>query len=233
MALTPTDNQAFLREVDDDLRRDQVTGFAKRWGKVVGVAVVVGLVVLAAFLFWQHRRATRAGEQGEQLVGVIDDATSGRASATDPRLAELAQAPGDGYQSMARIMQANLEARTNPTQAAASFKAIANDAGLPQPTRDLAMLRATTLEFDRIAPAEVIARLKGLAQPGSPWFGSAAELTALAHLKMNQPKPAAALFARIAADDKAPGTLRGRAASMATSLGQPVATPKGLTGVQS
>jgi hypothetical protein len=223
LALTPTDNQAFLREVDDDLRRDQMTGLARKWGKIVAIVVAVGLVVLAAFLFWQHRRGQQAGEHGEQFVGVLDDVGAGRATANDPRLAALAEAPEVGYRAMARLTQANLVARTDAARAATSFKAIADDSDMPQPVRDLAMIRATVLEFDRLPSDQVVSRLKGLAQPGNAWFGTAGELTGLAYLKMNRRDLAGPLFAKIAADDKVPGPLRGRAASMASSLGQSVA----------
>ena len=40
MALTPdTPNEAFLREVDENLRRDQLEGFAKTYGKWLVAAV--------------------------------------------------------------------------------------------------------------------------------------------------------------------------------------------------
>jgi hypothetical protein len=232
LALTPTDNQAFLREVDDDLRRDQMTGLAKRWGKLIGVVVVVGLVLLAAFLFWNHRRSQQAAAEGEQLTQILDDVGVGRATANDPRFGPLADSSRDGYQAMARLTQANLAARTNPTAAAGNYLAIANDGDMPQPVRDLAMVRATALDFDRVPPAEVVSRLKALAVPGNPWFGSAGELTALAQLKMNRPDLAGPLFARIAAEPNIPGSLRGRVAAMASALGQTVALPAAAGGAQ-
>jgi hypothetical protein len=87
------------------------------------------------------------------------------------------------------------------------------------------MVRATTIEFDRIAPQEVVNRLKSLAVPGSPWFGSAGELTALAQLKMNRADLAAPLFAKLAADATVPGSLRARASAMASTLGRDVPDP--------
>jgi hypothetical protein len=231
LALTPTDNQAFLREVDDDLRRDQMTGFARKWGKIIAVVVVVGLIALAAFLYWQHRRSQQAAEHGEQFVGVLDDVGVGKATANDPRLAALAQSSEVGYRAVARLTQASLAARTDVAGAAKSFRAIADDAALPQPVRDLALVRATTLEFDTLKPAEIVARMKPLAQPGAPWFGSAGELTGLAYLRMNRRDLAGPLFAKIAADDRVPGPLRGRTASLATSLGQDVPAPTASLGV--
>jgi len=229
LALTPTENEAFLREVDENLRHEQMTNLARRWGKVAAVLVGVLLIGLAAFLWWQNHRAEQAGQEGEQLSQVLQDVEIGRAQASDPRLAALAQSPRDGYRGMARLTQAALTARTNPAAAATQFQAIANDGGLPQEVRDLALLRAVTLQFDSLPPAEVVAKLKPLAVANNPWFGSAGELTAMAYLKMGKKDLAGPLFAAVARDADAPIGLRSRAQGMATALGQTVTiiTPPG------
>ena len=123
---------------------------------------------------------------------------------------------------MARLTQAGITAKTDPAAGAANYQAIANDAGLPQAIRDLALVRAITLQFDSIPPAAVIARLKPLTVANNPWFGSAGELTGMAYLKMNRKDLAAPLFAAIARAPDVPVGLRGRAAGMATALGQSV-----------
>jgi hypothetical protein len=229
LALTPTDHDAFLREVDENLRRDQMTGLARKWGLAIGAAVIVLLLALAVFLFWRNHRAEQAGVEGEQLAQVLADVEIGRAQPNDPRLAALADSPRDGYRAMARLTQAGITAKTDPAKAATDYQAIANDSGLPQATRDLALIRAITIQFDTIPPADVVARLKSLAVAGAPWFGSAGELTAMAYLKMNRRDLAGPLFAAIARDTNVPTGLRGRAAGMATALGQTVAvvTPAG------
>jgi hypothetical protein len=229
LALTPTENEAFLREVDDNLRRDQMTGLARKWGKVAAIAVGIFLLGLGAFLWWQSHRAEQAGQEGEKLTQLLQNVQSGSARSNDPVLAELTKSPRDGYRAMARLTQADLTARTDPAAAATQYQAIANDDGLPQPVRDLALLRAVTLQFDSIPPAEVVARLKPIAVANNPWFGSAGELTAMAYLKMNRKDLAGPLFAAVARDSDAPAGLRDRASSMATALGQTVtvSTPAG------
>ena len=59
-----------------------------------------------------------------------------------------------------------------------------------------------------------------LAQPGNPWFGVAGEMTALAHLKANEPAKAGQIFIAIAQDRTVAESLRARAEQMASSLGQ-------------
>ncbi len=229
MALTPTENEAFLREVDDNLRQDRLSRLARKWGKLAGVGVGILLLALAAFLWWRSHRAEQAGQEGEQFAQILQDADVGRARADDPRLAVLAGSSHDGYRALARLTQAGLTANTDPVAAAANYQAIAKDDALPQVTRDLALIRATTLQFDAMRPADVVTRMKPLATANGPWFGSAAELTAMAYLRMNRRDLAGPLFAAIARDPDAPTSLRGRAAGMATALGQTVAaiTPAG------
>jgi hypothetical protein len=99
------------------------------------------------------------------------------------------------------------------------FRAVQNDSGLPQPYRDLALVRLTTIEFDQIKPEEVITRMQPLAKAGEPWFGSAGELTAMALLRQNKKAEAGRLFAAIAFDREAPDTIRARAVQLAGSLG--------------
>jgi len=222
LALTPTENEAFLREVDENLRRDQMTGLARKWGTVGAMIVGLFLMGLAAFLWWRNHQAEQAGKDGEQLVQELAAAEVGSASPTDQRLTDLAKSPRDGYRALARLTQAGLTAKDDVAGGAKAYQSIADDKDLPQAMRDLATVRAVTLQFDTMAPADVVARLKPLAVPGNPWFGSAGELTAMAYLKMNRKDLAAPIFAAIARDNDAPVGLRGRAAGMATALGQDV-----------
>jgi hypothetical protein len=112
----------------------------------------------------------------------------------------------------------------NDTKGAVTqYRAIADDSGVPAAFRDLALIRQTALEYDALPPADVIARLKPLAVTGNPWFGSAGEMVAVAHLKMNQPALAGPIFAAIARDEAVPETIRSRAARMAGVLGVDVA----------
>ena len=70
-----------------------------------------------------------------------------------------------------------------------------------------------------MAPEAVIARLKPLAEPGNPWFGSAGELVGMAYLKQGNKALAGPLFGAISRDAKVPESLRARARQMAGLLG--------------
>jgi hypothetical protein len=220
LALKPVDNESFYREVDDELRRDQMKTYWERFGKLVIAGVVLLLAAIGGFIWWQNQKEVKAGEQSEALVGAFDDVAAGRKSAALPKLDELSKSGSDGHRAAALLTKADLAIEGKDLRGAvAIFRQIADDGGLAQPYRDLALVRMTAVELDTLAPQAVIDRLKGLAVAGNPWFGSAGEMTALSYLKQGKPQQAAGVFAAMAKDKKLPDTVRSRASQMAGSLG--------------
>lgn len=220
MAVTPQTNEAFLREVDEELRRDQVQQFWQRYGRLLIGALVAGLLVFGGYLYWSQYQKDRAGKQGEALSKVFEDLGGGSRTGATKQLDELAKAAAPGYRASAIFTQADLLLEKNDLKgAAAKFAAIAGDSSVGQPLRDLALIRQTSAEYDVLKPQTVIARLKPLATKESAWLGSAGEMVAIAHLRLNQNKEAGAIFGQIARSENVPESLRQRAVQMAGVLG--------------
>jgi hypothetical protein len=220
LALRPVDNESFYREVDEELRRDQMKTYWERFGKLVIAGIVLVLAAIGGFIWWQNQKQVRAGERSEQLISAFEDIAARRKAAAVGKLDALAKSGADGHRAAALLTKADLAVEGGDLKgAAAIFKQVADDGGLAQPYRDLALVRMTAVELDTLPPQTVIDRLKGLAVAGNPWFGSAGEMTAISYIKLNKPQQAAALFAAMAKDKKLPDTLRSRATQMAGSLG--------------
>jgi hypothetical protein len=220
LAVTPQNNEAFLREVDEELRRDQAIAFWKRFGRWIAVGIAVFLAAFGGFLLWQHHGQSVAGDQGEQLQKAFDSLGENKEAAAKPELDALAGSKIGGYRAMAQFTQADLLLQKNDLKgAAAKFAAIAADQSLAQPFRDLALVRQTSAEYDTLQPQAVIDRLRGLAAKGNPWFGSAGEMVAVAYLRMGRKDMAGKLYGEIGSDDTVPASLRQRAVQMAGVLG--------------
>lgn len=220
MALAPQNSDAFLREVDEELRRDQIFGFWRRYGRVVAAVIGLGLAAFGGYLYWQQHQAQQAGLEGERLTRAIEQLSANRDAAARPDLDALAKSDRDGYRAAAQIALAAVAVQNgNIKDSAQRFAAVAADTKVAQPLRDLALIRQTTVEFDQIAPDTVVSRLKGLAVKGNPWFGSAGELVGAAHLKAGRPKEAAALFSAMATDPGVPESIRSRSVQIASVLG--------------
>ncbi|MGE4322033.1 MAG: tetratricopeptide repeat protein [Sphingobium sp.] len=219
MVLTPQNSDAFMREVGEAVRQDQLRSFWTRFGRWIVVAVVLGLALFGGWLFWQHRATTQAEAVSEDMDKVVESAIGG--GTPDAKLLDsLTSASQPGFAATARLVQAGIAARKDDGKAAIPlYKAMAQDKTLDQPYRDLALVRQTALEFDALTPQQVVDRLKPLAIEGAPWFGSAGEMVAIAYMKMRKPDLAGPVFAAIAKDGNVPETIRSRARQMAGLLG--------------
>ena len=220
MAQPPDINETFLREVDENLRRDRATDFAKRYGKWLIAGVVLLLAASGAFIWWKQQQLEKAEGQVEQLAGIYRDIGSGNAAKAPAQLDALDDSSSKGVRASVLFTRAALAIQQNDLKrATATYKAIAADDDMPKPYRDAALIRQTAIEFDQMKPEDVIARLEPLAKPGEPWFGSAGERTGLARVKQGKRQQAGQLFGALAKDKTVPETIRGRAVQIASTLG--------------
>lgn len=234
MALTPTsdtnadklavrraaEQDVLLREVDEAVRQDEAAEFAKRHGRTIIGLVVIALAAFGAWLWWKDHREERLEKGSEQFVQALDQLEAGRTKAADTALDAIVDDGTPAAAAGARILEAGqLIAKGDNARATTMLLAVADDKEAPQVYRDLALIRGVSASFGTMKPVDVIARLKPLAKPGNPWFGSAGELVAMAYLKQNKKDLAGPLFAAIAKDENAPKSLRSRARQMAGVLG--------------
>lgn len=220
MALKPEQDDVFLREVDDAVRQDQWATFAKSYGAIIAVGIVVFLAAFGGWLYYGQHSERKAGERGETYVQALDRIEGGNPKIAADALAELKTTGKAPYDAVARFTQANVALEAGDAKRAATLLGeIAADASVDQVFRDLATVRQTAVEFDTLKPDAIIARLKPLAVADSPWFGPAAEMTAIAHLRKKERGKAGQIFADIAAHKGIDPSLKSRAVQMAGTLG--------------
>ncbi|MGQ0590358.1 MAG: tetratricopeptide repeat protein [Sphingosinicella sp.] len=220
MAIKPNDGEVFLREVDEELRKERMNTIVRRYGWAIVAGFVLLLGAIGGYFWWQARSEAQAGDQGEALVSAMQSLEAGNRNAAMPKIDELANSDIDGYRAAALFAPANVQLAANNNAAAiATLRAIADDEGLAEPYRHAALVRQTALEFDSLQPQQVIQRLRPLARPGQAWFGSAGEMVGIAHLRMNRPDLAGPLFGQIGRDETVPPSIRTRAIQMAGALG--------------
>jgi hypothetical protein len=210
LALPPATNEAFLREVDDELRRDQLAAAARRWGVIAAAVILAALLAFAGWLYLQHRQTQRAGVEGEQLQAGVFLIPGGHTQAAAAALTPLEKSDAAGYRALAQLAQADLLLGKKDTKGAvARFAAVAGDRSIGQPFRDLATIRQTAVEYDALQPQQVIERLRPLTVAGS------------------RRDLAGKLFGQIAKSDDVPPSIRQRAVQMAGLSGVDAAPSAG------
>jgi hypothetical protein len=228
LAVTPKTDEAFLREVDEELRRDQLVGVWTNHGRLILGAILGGLLIFAAVLGWRYWSHSKAEAQAVKLQTALDSIAANKPADAAPALAELEASGVPGYSATARMTEANqLYNNGKVKEAVAKFAAIAGDTALGQPVRDYALIRQTNIEFDALAPQIIIDRLKPLVTKESAWLGSAGEMVAMAYLRLNKPNDARAMFKTIAETETVPDSIRQRAVQGVDAVDVGAADQKG------
>jgi hypothetical protein len=199
----------FVREVDEEYRRDRVAQFWQRWsGAIVGVLVLV-VIGVGAWRYWQHYEQQQAQAAALRFYEANALAQSGKTQEAEAALSGLAaDAPG-GYELLARFRLAAARGAQDAAAGASAYDALAADTKVPATMRDFARLRAAMLRLDS-EPDAALASLQSLAAPENPFRHSAREMLGLAALKRNDFEAAGRWFDQIAADPAAPAGLKGR-----------------------
>ena len=229
MAQPPDITETFVREVDENLRRDRLRDIGKKYAGWLIAAVILFLGASGGWIYWQDYRARQSEQAVDQLAQIYTALGKGQVQNAPARLDVLAKDRSKAVRASAMFGRAAVAIQQDNTKLAiAKYREIAADSSLPDAFRDLALIRQTALEFDALKPEQVIARLEPLAKADNPWFGSAGEMTALALIKQGKTAQAGQLLAAITRNDQVPEQIRARSIQMASSLGVDVsnAIPK-------
>ena len=200
----------FIREVDEEYRRDQIAKIWSRYGAVFVALAVVLVAGVGGWRYWEHLQL----QQAELNAIRFEDAVQlSRESKRDESEAALSTLMGDapaGYRLLARFRLAAERGQGSPEAGAKAFDTIAADTDVEATMRDLARLRAASL---RLGTAEAAAAEEGLQQmvvPANPWRHAAREFLGLSALKRGDLDAAGKWFDQIASDRETPQSLRGR-----------------------
>lgn len=215
------EQDVLLREVDEAVRQDELGDLVNRYRWPFGIGLVLVLASFGGWLVWSDYREGQLEQRSETLITALDSLEAGRIEQADEALAELAESGSSAAAISSKLARAGIALRDSSRRAEAIelYESVAADAGAPQPYRDLAAIRAVAANFEQMDPQVVVDRLRPLATPGNPWFGSAGELVAMAYLKQGRENLAGPLFVEIAKDEDVPQTLRSRTRQMAGLLG--------------
>jgi hypothetical protein len=208
-----------FREIDEELRRDNLLKLWARYGRYVIAAAVLALLVAGLVVAWRdHQLALRQAQSARYTaaVALLRDGKNAEAA----KLFGTIAGEGGGYAVLASFERAEALAKAgNRKAAAAIYEQIAASSAQPEVFRDLAKLLTALDEFPDVDPKAIVERVAPLTAKGNPWRPSALELMALARVKSDDRRGALALYKQLADDPSTPQGLRARAAEMAAALG--------------
>ncbi|MEM0949045.1 MAG: hypothetical protein AAGK37_16730 [Pseudomonadota bacterium] len=207
---------SFINEVTEEVRRDKLFGYLRKYGWIAVVAVVA-LVGGAAINEWRKAQARSDAEaRGDAVLAALEADTPGARATT------LAGIEAEADAAALLAMLAAAQAEDDPTSRAAALDrldALAADPDVAQVYRDLAALKAVTLRGDALPPDERLSRLSGLTIPGAPYRPLALEATAHAHVAAGDTEAALQVLTDLLSDAEATQGLRNRVSQLIVALG--------------
>lgn len=205
-------DDSFIREVNEELRSDQMKAVWKRFGRIIvalAILIVVGTAAYRGYEYWADSRASRSGDQ---FLAALQLADQDKLDEAKKALADL-EANGSGsYPILSKMRAASLMAQQGDKKGAIdAFTAIGNDEAVPEAIRSAAKLRAGWLLVETGTYDQVSAEVEVLAVAGNAFRHSARELLGLAAFKAGDYAKAKEWFDAIENDNETPANVANRA----------------------
>lgn len=214
-----SDSESFINEVTEEVRREKLFGYLRRYGWI-GVAAVLLLVGGAAWNEYRNAQARDAAQAtGDALMAALEESDpAARAAAISGIEAEGAAA------AVTLLLQASTQEEAGDIAAASeTLGAIAQNADVPEMYRELASFKKAMLPADDINSRR--AQLQTLSQPGEPFRLLALEQLAYLSLTEGDNDAALDLLRQIEEDASVTRGLRERVQSLMVAMGETLPDP--------
>jgi hypothetical protein len=210
---------SLAREVDEELRREQLLKLWEKYGTYVVAAIALIVVGVGGVKYYQYRSTVAAEAAGARLAAATRRPASESSADPQKMLQEIGTSGPAGYATLARFRLAAADREAGKlAEAAATYEAIANAGAGDRLLADYARLQAASLKLDTAGFTDMQNRLNDLAADGNPWRASARELLGLAALKAGKTEDARQQFQRLLSDRDTPPSISERARIMMAML---------------
>lgn len=211
-----SESDSFINEVTEEVRREKLYGYLRRYGWIA-VAAVLLLVGGAAFNEFRNAQARDAAQNaGDALLTALETSDlAGQATAF-----EAVGADGPAAAIAALLRASTLQEAGEFDGAAAVLRAVASDGDVPENYRDVAAMKAAMLPTTDVESRR--ASLEALSAPGLPFRLLALEQLAYMHLDGGDVTAAVALLRQIEEDATATRGMRERVQTLLVALGEPL-----------
>ncbi|PJI92211.1 hypothetical protein BC777_1056 [Yoonia maricola] len=214
-----SDTDSFINEVTEEVRREKLYGYLRRYGWIAVAAVLV-LVGGAAWNEYRNAQARNAAQAtGDALMTALDE--------QDPsaRAAAMAQVEGEGAAAaVTLLLRAATQQEAGDTVASAqTLNEVAINPDIPEMYRDVAALKAAMLPSDDATARR--ANLDALSQPGQPFRLLALEQIAYMTLAEGDTDGAIVTMRQIVEDAGVSRGLLERVQTLMVALGEPLPDP--------
>ncbi len=204
----------FFREIDEEVRRDQIATLWRKYGTLVILAAALVMAGIGGWRFYRDRQFQAAQTVGASFEEASALAKAGKDAEAEAAFGKIAQSDAPGYRLLARFRSASALAKHDVPGGVKAFEALAGDASVGELLQGLARIRAAMLLIDTASYQDISGRIEELTVPGGAWRNSARELLGLASLRAGDFEKAGRWFDQMIVDPGVAPSQRQRAEVM-------------------
>lgn len=210
------DNQDTLfREVDEELRREQLKKLWDNYGTYILGAVAAIVLGVGGVKWWQASAQAAAEAAGARFETAIEQIHTGKSDDGRKAMQTISKGDAPGYAALAQLALAGDAVKASKTdEALAAFEAVASRPGIDPVMRDYARLQIAALKLDTVDFTELQNRLKELSVEQSPWRFAAREMVGVAALHAGKLDEARKVLEPLVVDANAPQGVRERTGAL-------------------
>lgn len=211
-----SDTDSFIEEVSEEVRRDRLYNFFRKYA---WVGVLTVLIIVGGTAFLEFKKAT-AKSKAEEVGSAVMKALEGSDEKERAELLANIEVSNPEVKSIVAMLKAAEETTLqNYAAASKSLKAISEDLSTAQIYRDIAEFKFLLLSHDRIEDSLLLTGFEELASAGNPFRLLAEEQIAIIKLKNRENDAAVAKLRSILEDAELTDTIRQRVTQLLISLG--------------
>ena len=213
---------ALMREINDELREEQMHKLWKRYGGfIIGIAISI-VVIVAGYQGWRTYTKSVQMSESEILYNAGLSAQNGDTSGAISQLGKLGEEGKSGYQVIAQFQQAALYSKNNDNKSAANiYRSIAENSSNDGDIKGLALVLGALQEIKISGENrdELKQRLNTANADTNPWRHSIREILALLEMESGNKEAATKIFTSLSDDAQAPDGVRSRARKLLAVIG--------------
>ncbi len=211
-----SDTDSFIEEVSEEVRRDRLYVFFRKyaWVAILAVVTIVGGTALLEF---QKAKAKAEAEALGSAIIVALEVSDEKERAE--LLGNIEAANSEAKSIVALLLAAEEIALDNYDAASRKLNSISDDPSISQIYRDMAKFKFLLISHDRLEVEFLLAGFEELASPGNPFRLLAKEQIALLTLKNTDYDLAIGMLKTILDDAELTDTIKQRVSQLLISLG--------------
>lgn len=213
-------SEEFIREVDEDLRRDQLKKLWLRYGSLlVGLAVLL-VAGTAGKVAWDHWRQQERAAEALRFVTAEDALTAARDAEAADQFAALAANGKTGFAALARLKEAEAKlALKDQPAAVAALDGLGTAKSDGPILSELGVLLSAERQLATADPGELTRALEPLATADAPWRNQARELLALVAIQTGDLDKARQILGELSKEVGVPPSQQRRAEELLQAIG--------------